>query len=132
MASRIRPISTASAILATRIPATSSQAVHNHGLDNQALTPSGGGNATAGAGWLFKNVRTDTVQPAVTTTIAAAGTGVYLGYAATGISVQAANANISLTAVRHRTLNHAERRQRHADDDRSHLTSQVNFIIRYQ
>ena len=39
------------------------------------------------------------MQPAVTTTITAAGTGVYLGYAATGIAVVANNANISLIAA---------------------------------
>jgi microcystin-dependent protein len=42
-----------------------SQDAHSHGMAAQVLTPNGGGNATAGAGWAFTSPHTDTQQPAV-------------------------------------------------------------------
>jgi len=67
--------------------ASASETAHSHTLSSQVLTPSGGGNATAGAGWGFTTVTTNTVQPTVSVSIAAAYTG-----------LQAINANVSVAA----------------------------------
>jgi len=76
------------------------QDAHSHGLDHQVPTTSAGGTVAAQAGgWLFQSVRTDQQQPALHVAIAAGGTGVYLGYAATGISIYASGTGMSNTAA---------------------------------
>lgn len=75
------------------------QDAHSHGLDHQVATSNAGGQvAPQAGGWLITNVRTDAQQPAVHTTVNAAGTGVYLGYAATGIGIYASGTGMTNVA----------------------------------
>jgi microcystin-dependent protein len=70
---------------------------HSHSLTVQVLTPSGGGNAAAGAGWAFTNVGTNSVGNLGGNTDTAGNLGGNSDTQTSGVSLNASGTGLSTT-----------------------------------